>query len=279
MEVETSTQPAMFASTHDKNVVNYGMPIEGVMKIDDYLNMHQADHDAHIPTPAAPAPKKSKPNNENAAPLLPVAVGARSSKHTILLHERCQALGIPQPLFTYGGGGDSGWTISVSFPGLDVEELQDINEEGKFNSKQEAKEASSKTALAILEELVKEGKVKKAEKVKAKKKKSTTGASQQEVQEREPSENYVGQLLGKYKIFHYIYNRINKMIRVPALYRRRTAYLCRLPIRQPIRVPPHHRGPRHAIRLSRHAPPFQKGRPSRSRPPRRLKLQSPGRLA
>jgi hypothetical protein len=62
----------------------------------------------------------------------------------------------------------------------------------RFNSKQEAKEAVSKSALAVLERLVEEGRVTKAGK--AKKPKGEPG--QQQSKEEESGENFVGQLLG-----------------------------------------------------------------------------------
>lgn len=168
---------------------------KGVFSLDDYLSAHKDEHDAHVVSreggPQAPATtsKLKKPIDTP----IPVPVGARSSKHTILLHQKYQALGIPQPVFTFGGSTISGWTVSVSFPGIGVPELQDLEGKGHFNSKQEAKEALSKTALAVLEELEASGKVKKARKSSA----ATPGTQQQE-KSIEPAENYIGQLLGAY---------------------------------------------------------------------------------
>lgn len=167
----------------------------GVFKLDDFLKAEKHARDAaNASAIATPPPKKGKPS-QNVAPLVPVAIGARSSKHTILLHDKYQKLGIPQPVFMYGGGGDIGWTVEVNFPGLKAGELQGIKEKGRFNSKQEAKEASSKTALKILERLESEGKVKKVEKSKRKSVSAAVPAQQGKV-EKEPGPNYVGQLLG-----------------------------------------------------------------------------------
>ncbi|KAI4953408.1 hypothetical protein J4E91_002255 [Alternaria rosae] len=179
-------------------------PLDGVISIDDFLDQNRDAHEAQklvkeTKQSAPPPSKKPKPTNQKPTPLTPVAVGARSSRHTILLHEKYQALGIPQPLFTYGGSGETGWTVSVSFPGLDdAEELQglEFDEERKFNSKQEAKEALSQKALAVLEELEKEGRVKKG----GKGKKKTQDISEEQVvqsvkEEKGPGENFVGKLL------------------------------------------------------------------------------------
>ncbi|KAJ4366465.1 hypothetical protein N0V83_008101 [Neocucurbitaria cava] len=199
-KIDYPPQSPMLLSLHADTVTGAEDPSKnGVYKLDDFLSAHQAERDAQIRARKdANAAKLSMLNsknptlNRNVAPLKPVAVGARSSKNTILLHEKYQALGIPQPHFTYNGGSDSGWTVKVSFPGLDLEELQDLSEERKFNSKQEAKEAVSEKALAILEQLEKEGKV-----TKGRKQKPIGGepTAQHEKKEKEPGENYIGQLL------------------------------------------------------------------------------------
>jgi hypothetical protein len=115
---------------------------------------------------------------------------ARTSMYTVALYHRNQKIGAPQPLFTYAGSSDSGWTAKVSFPGLDVQEIQELQNEGRYSSKQEAKEALSKIALETLEIAAKEGKPEKFSKSK--------GPVQEElVKKSEPSLNYIGQLLGK----------------------------------------------------------------------------------
>jgi hypothetical protein len=196
MEVEYPAPPAKLNSVHAGEDTAITAPLDGVYTLDDFLSNHQADHDAHIAAreaTKAPPAKKSKTSNNSAAPQ-PVAVGARSSKYTILLHEKYQALAIPQPVFTYSGSSDTRWAAEVSFPGLaNAEELQGLKEDGKFNSKQEAKEALSKRALGVLEELEKAGKVAKAGKTK----KQQSEAIQSQSKEKEaPGENYIGQLLG-----------------------------------------------------------------------------------
>ncbi|KAF1831590.1 hypothetical protein BDW02DRAFT_43748 [Decorospora gaudefroyi] len=206
MEVDTPTPPTMLYDAEEK-AGSTPHALEGVFAIQDFLNQTKDTNAAELLSreavkQAASASKKIKTgsSNSNATPLVPVAVGARSSKHTILLHEKYQALGIPQPLFTYQGGSDSGWTVSVSFPGLDgADELQGLTEEQRFNSKQEAKEALSKKALSVLEELENTGRVKKATKSKKKSKSGSSGENAQQQQqakeEKEPGPNYVGQLL------------------------------------------------------------------------------------
>ncbi|KAF1851300.1 uncharacterized protein K460DRAFT_373336 [Cucurbitaria berberidis CBS 394.84] len=197
MEIDYPSQQDTLPSSH----AAVDISDHGVYKLDDFLSAHKAEHDAQIlAREAANAAKHVLPRSkkvmadENVAPLMPVAVGARSSKHTIILHEKYQALGIPQPVFTYGGGSESGWTVEVSFPGIDVEELQGLCEERKFNSKQEAKEALCKRALEVLEEMEERGRITKAEKGK-----KQTGADgpvpQQEKKVKEPGPNYLGQLL------------------------------------------------------------------------------------
>lgn len=214
MEVDYPTQPTTLASGHAADAA-VTVPLDGVMSLDDFLSAHQADHDAHVAareSAKAPPAKKSKTAN-NSSPLQPVAVGARSSKYTILLHEKYQALAIPQPVFTFHGNGVSRFTVEVSFPGLaNAEELQGLKQEGRFNSKQEAKEAASKTALAKLEELEQEGRVTKAGKAK---KPKGEPAQHQPKEKEEPGENFVGQLLGMHYLYLYAIYTAN-MHRVPA---------------------------------------------------------------
>lgn len=203
MEIDTPTQLSMFNSAHtEQEPMARAAPPSGILSMDDFMKQnqdeHQAQREARYATTVPPA-KKAK-SSENATPLTPVAVGARSSKHTILLHEKYQALGIQQPLFTYEGSSSSSWAARVSFPGLeDVEELQGLSGDKGFNSKQEAKEALSEKAFAVLEEMERQGRVKKAEK---NRKKSVGGQlEQQSLVEKEPVENYVGKLLGRYTLF------------------------------------------------------------------------------
>ncbi|UPX13096.1 uncharacterized protein EKO05_0003623 [Ascochyta rabiei] len=195
MEVDFPTQPTRLASTHAGGDTIITAPPDDVYSLDDFLATHQAEHDARAAAREAadvPLVKKSKQSHSSIPPH-PVAVGARSSKHTILLHEKYQALAIPQPEFTYGGSSDTRWTVEVSFPGLaNAEELQGLKQDGRFNSKQEAKEAASKTALAILEQLEQAGRVTKAGKAKKPKGEPACHAPKEK---EEPGENYVGQLL------------------------------------------------------------------------------------
>ncbi|XPS79782.1 hypothetical protein M3J09_011754 [Ascochyta lentis] len=194
MEVDRPTQPTTLASAHTGGNATIAAPLNGVYSLDDFLATHQAEHDAHAATrEAANAPPAKKTKKSHGSTPQPVAVGARSSKHTILLHEKYQTLAIPQPVFTFGGSSDTRWTVEVSFPGLaNAEELQGLKQDGRFNSKQEAKEAASKTALAILEELEQAGRVTKAGKAQKPKGQPAYHAPKEK---EEPGENYVGQLL------------------------------------------------------------------------------------
>ncbi|KAF3002366.1 hypothetical protein E8E13_000255 [Curvularia kusanoi] len=171
-------------------------PTAGIMSLDDFLATHQAEHDELMKARQelkSPPVKKPKADNESSTPQ-PIALGARSSKHIMQLHQKCQALQIPNPSFSFSPFDtlDSGqkWVVAVSFPGLDnAPELQDLTEPSHFNSKQESKEAVSKSAIAILDRLVEEGRIIAA-------KKAPGQPSQTPPKEKEePGENFVGQLL------------------------------------------------------------------------------------
>ncbi|KAF2128125.1 hypothetical protein P153DRAFT_294300 [Dothidotthia symphoricarpi CBS 119687] len=174
--------------------------LNDVFSIEDYMRANEAEHVARLAareTNKQMPPTKKPKTSENNTPLQPVAVGARSSDHMVALHDKFQKLGIPQPIFTFAGRSDLGWTVEVSFPGMDVAELQNgLKEEGMFNSKPEAKEAISKSALELILALENEGKVTKPEKAKKGKAGVTASVSQLgEGQKVEQGPNYVGQLL------------------------------------------------------------------------------------
>ncbi|KAF1914346.1 hypothetical protein BDU57DRAFT_578231 [Ampelomyces quisqualis] len=140
--------------------------LDGVYSLDDFMGSAEVEHAALKAARFAKAAQNKAASRKSkvSTPKLgggPVAVGARSSTNTIALHEKYQALGIPQPSFSYGGSSVQGWHGEVSFPGLDVEELQGIKDATIYSNKQEAKEKLSGRALEILTRLESEGKVKK----------------------------------------------------------------------------------------------------------------------
>jgi hypothetical protein len=140
--------------------------LDGVSSMDDFMKKYEADHAANKAAKSARTTQnkavEGKATGVKRSPRLgPVAIGARSSKSTIALHEKYQALGIPQPQFTFEGSSDRGWNGQVSFPGLDAEELQGIKDETIYTSKQEAKEGLSEKALVIIRRLEAGGSIKK----------------------------------------------------------------------------------------------------------------------
>lgn len=174
----------------------------GVYRLEDFLARHKAEQDARQQAtlaaqniPAEPTQFTSSGTDAarastDATSLAPVAVGARSSKHIILLNDKCQALGLPFPSFEYTSVGVSVTAVELSFPVEGFEELQGVREEGIFNSKQQAKEAACKKVLAILEQLQEQGRVG----VRKKNKDSGVGVEPQKVVGKNVP-NYVGQLL------------------------------------------------------------------------------------
>lgn len=247
MEVDYATHPSTLASAHagDAPVT---VPMAGLMSLDDFLTANQEDHDAFMAAREANARPAKKSKTDPSTPVQPVAVGARSSKHTILLHERYQTLAIPQPVFTYQGDSVTKFSVEVSFPGLaNAEELQDLKEEGPFNSKQEAKEAASKSALAILERLVEEGRVTMAGKAKRSK---GEPAQQQSKGTEEPGENFVGQLLGTCDYLLQLQSVLIQPYRISARDWCASAYLHGLPAWPALDLPSRDRGPRETLWIS-----------------------------
>lgn len=187
MEVENPTEPMSLPSTHNiDDAVPNNAKLEGVFTMDEFLNTHGSEHAAMKAARSTSAAMK--------IPAGLVAVGARSSKHTIALHMKYQALGIPQPQFTFHGSQGEGWTVEVSFPGLKNEELQVISNGERYARKQEGKEGLSERALNILTRLEEEGKVKKAEGPKSPDSKYTVLVHEklQQLGFRQPSVEYSG---------------------------------------------------------------------------------------
>ncbi|KAF2681037.1 hypothetical protein K458DRAFT_310227 [Lentithecium fluviatile CBS 122367] len=159
-----------------------------VISLDAYL----ADHQSAAPSP----PSASK--SAQAAPLAPRAVGARSSKYIVLLHEKYQALGIPRPEFSFTGDSQIGWRGKVIFSGLFRGEEEGsgalvLEEKAFFGTKQEAKEKLSERTFEELERLEKEGKVRKRPKTKTAK--EVVEVQRAAKREKGPGVNYVGLLL------------------------------------------------------------------------------------
>jgi hypothetical protein len=156
----------MMSSTHAEDDIVPATQLDNVFSMDDYMRDFEAEHTASKAAKSANAGLKKSPGKANiiipTPGTGPVAISARSSKHIIALHDKYQALGIPQPTFKFEGGSDRGWSGEISFPSLDVEELQGIKDETVYTGKQQAKEALSERALEILLRLEKEGRVTKA---------------------------------------------------------------------------------------------------------------------
>ncbi|KAF2713575.1 hypothetical protein K504DRAFT_462088 [Pleomassaria siparia CBS 279.74] len=192
MEVENNP-----AAPHD---------MSNICSLDNFLAAHQdvvtADNEAKALAKQQPPTKKIKleftdlpgallnPNHHNhnansSLPPLPVAIGARSSKHTILLHEKYQSLGIGGPEFVYEGDSSWGWKVKTTY-------LGEILDGGSvFTSKQEAKEALSEKVLKVVLLAEEEGRVKKPEK----RSRERANIEQKEKERKEAGVNWSGQLL------------------------------------------------------------------------------------
>lgn len=210
MEVDTRTTPTPLDAG------------SGALSLDDYLNAHPppAPRTSSKPPPQPRAAKSAA--SSTPTPIAPRAVGARSSKHTIKLHEKYQALGIPQPKFIFQGSSVEGWWGKVVFPSIlkanrsseDDENLTlppqatlhdngdvSLSDENSCPSKQEVKEKLSEGALTILEELETKGKVgKKPKQKKSSSSSASAGApggqeAHNALYKEKDTTNYVGQLL------------------------------------------------------------------------------------
>jgi hypothetical protein len=170
-------------------------------------------------TPAPPPPAKKRPpppKNPKTGPtvttdengnIVPTLISARSSKNTILLHEKYQFYALQPPEFVFEGGSDVGWSCKVRFLGEEIGMKDGAEGEKMFSSKQEAKEVLSGRALEVLAKQVEEGKVVKPKKEGGKKKKKVMHVEggkegdaevegEVETKVQEPFVNWTGLLLG-----------------------------------------------------------------------------------
>ncbi|KAF2868670.1 hypothetical protein BDV95DRAFT_499939 [Massariosphaeria phaeospora] len=141
--------------------------------MDALQEQHQQQTGKSTPTTAPQQP----------APLAPVAVGARSSRNTIALHEKYQALGIQPPMLAFSGSSHEGWNVQTDFLGVKLEAR------GPFSNKQEAKEVLSGQALAVIKSQENDGTLRAV--VRCKKSAGGGGVDSK----GEPVVNYIGQLL------------------------------------------------------------------------------------
>jgi hypothetical protein len=125
----------------------------------------------------------------------PRIISARSSKNTIELHEKYQALGIPRPEFVFQGGSVEGWVVKTLFLG------RELSVQEACGSKQEAKEKLSEICLKVVKEMEDAGELVKTPKTKKMKKGGEDPPTTQT--EKESNINYIGQLLGMYILTFY----------------------------------------------------------------------------
>ena len=118
----------------------------------------------------------------------PRVISARSSKNTIELHEKYQALGIQRPDFVFEGGSSEGWVVKTVFLG------KELSVEDPCGSKREAKEKLSEICLKLVKEMEAAGQLTKTPKAKKQKTENVEPTVTQV--EKEPTVNYIGQLLG-----------------------------------------------------------------------------------
>ncbi|KAF2017702.1 hypothetical protein BU24DRAFT_460714 [Aaosphaeria arxii CBS 175.79] len=162
-----------------------------IFTVDEFLN----GHDSIDPSPAPASsrsplsPKGSKAGSPDSASPVPTPIGARSSRNTIQLHEKCQSLALPLPRFETIPSDGQTWKMRV------VDFLDTVfEEETSYGSKAEAKEAVSGLVLAFITDLEARGKLTKPTKQKKTPGKGDAG-SQSPPQKEVPGPNNIGLLL------------------------------------------------------------------------------------
>jgi hypothetical protein len=292
MQVDSPRAPLPRAPDHDVNANNVNAsahlePLDNVYSLDDFLAAHKPEDNAS--TSRSPAAKKQKSSSsapqgvENGVPV-PVAVSARSSRNTILVHEMYQAYGVDQPIYTFGGSSVEGWSVAAVF--LDREFVA----KGPFPSKQEAKEVVSGKIMEVVDRMVEEGSLVKKGKGKKKKVLGGEGGVPVPVERKKDVVvvNYTGQLLGIYNPFLPSLPPFNlkptlinpfSTSRVPTRNLLPTTNLHRLHPRPILLLHRDHRRPPPTLRLHLHALLLEKGSPPPRRKMRNRLLQGNRRLA
>ena len=182
MEFDT---PAMPLHTVPGNAASTGASaLDDALSLEDFVAQEKEALAQGLAQRASLAEKANSASNTS--PVVPRPVGARSSKHTILLHEKYQALGIERPDFVFEGDSTAGWGVRMTFLG------EALEGGGRYASKQEAKEALCVKAMALVESLEAEGKLQKSKKVRQ----PNEAISPDRAKENGLVVNWSGQLLG-----------------------------------------------------------------------------------
>lgn len=202
MEIDTPAVLTLMPSANVEEKVNGLDQLDGAQNRVYNLEAYMAAH----PPPAAKSTPKTTPKPTTSEDAGPRPLGSRSSKYTIELHQKHQALGTPKPEFFITGSGDEGFSGKVVFAGIltdDEDGNGDVvveDEDEGFGSKQGAKENLSMKALRVLEKLEGAGRLTSKKEKKKKRKENASMQNEDEGEEKsdEPVVNYIGQLLGTY---------------------------------------------------------------------------------
>lgn len=201
----------------------------------------------------------------------PRIISARSSKNTIELHEKYQALGIPRPEFVFQGGSVEGWVVKTLFLG------RELSVQEACGSKQEAKEKLSEICLKVVKEMEEAGQLAKTPRAKKMKKGGEEPPTAQT--EKESNINYIGQLLGTspsnihVSLFlpTYVSTANLSTPRIPTQHQHPPTHLHRLPTRAVLLLRGDARHSPPPLRLAHHLLHLQARRPP---PRRRLRSQA-----
>jgi len=177
----------------------------GVFSIDDYEQQYAAEMAAasqlnkgkgkgkgkegsilqtNASTSSSQHPDGAASNAPNQTPIALSTV--RTSAKTVRLFQLCQEYAIEQPEYEQPSDGNGKWRGWMKVAG------QEIEAEGPYATKKEAKEATSVKGVDLLERMIKEGTL-------VKKRKAEKGPPVQEKEKRdENEENWVGTLIGEF---------------------------------------------------------------------------------
>ncbi|KAF2493911.1 hypothetical protein BU16DRAFT_619117 [Lophium mytilinum] len=184
-KMEVATPLASQNSTHappstDQTRSLPGAPsvLQNLLSIDEFEKQHEAA------VAAAKAQAQSTPTPQ------PIPISTRSSANTQLFVQRCQALAIPQPIFSFNGDASlPSWNCTLTLHAAGSP--HSLTTTSPFTSKKEAKEAASTLGLALLSSLEASGTLSTPSKTK----KRTPTPTPITITPEEPQENFTGILM------------------------------------------------------------------------------------
>ncbi|KAF2812847.1 uncharacterized protein BDZ99DRAFT_496000 [Mytilinidion resinicola] len=190
----TSAPPPSMDPARRGSVPGTPALLQNLLSIDDFEKQHEAAVAAAAASRAQSTPKSNPQPGSAAAVPQPIPISTRSSVNTQLFFQRCQALAILQPAFSFDGDASlPAWSCTLTLHAGG--QAHSLTTTGVCTSKKEAKEAAATLGLGLIAALEAAGTL--ATPSKATKKRTPTptlpsSSTTTPTEPDEPQENYIG---------------------------------------------------------------------------------------